>query len=83
MGLNRNLVGNEVKIMEKSLTVGELRQALENMSDDLPVYIHIPEYVKFGSQEDCMRYVTKAQFVREGSISNACFDIEAGEGFGW
>lgn len=69
--------------MQKSVTVGELRKSLEGLSDDLPVYICIPDYVKPGSNEDYMRYVSKVQFVPRSSISNDCFDIEAGEGFGW
>lgn len=65
------------------MTVKELREALQDVADDVIVTICIPDYVKLNCPEDYMRYVTTAKYCKPTGFSGEEFEIEAGEGFAY
>ena len=67
--------------MDKSLTIGQLKQAIKDLPDDLPVYASA-----FGvksKQLDHAYYIDTAEFSDKSPIGNAYFGINLGEGFFW
>jgi hypothetical protein len=65
------------------VTVNDLMRFLRKLPGDLPVYIHQPEKVYPGSNEDDMRQIADIRLHKESSISNMHVQIKAGQGFGW
>lgn len=69
--------------MEKSLTVGELKRALEGLPNNLPVYASTAlRRIKPGV-EDWNWYVDEAKFIRASGINDKHFSIKLGDPFGW
>lgn len=66
--------------MQPSLTVGQLKQAIKDLPDDLPVYASNPLYYK---RVDDSYYLNKAEFVPKSSISSPHLSLELGDEFGW
>ena len=67
--------------MEKSLTVGELRKALDGVKDDLPVYVMLD---KPQPHPDGYQAYTDGFYESKGSgISNPHFCLRISRYFGW
>ena len=67
----------------KQLTVGDLRAALVNVDDSLPVYIEVAALARPDCSDDYMYYLHAAAFHGNTPISNECFNSMAGQGFTW
>ena len=65
------------------MTVKELKQALHNQPDSLPVYIQLPETIFPGSTLDTWRETAAAIYRRESPISSEYLEIVAGKSFDW
>lgn len=66
--------------MKSSLTVGQLREAIKNLPDDLPVYA---ANHWLSEREDECYYLTQVQLHKKTPISNEHLNLQLGEEFGW
>ena len=62
------------------MTVKELKKALENVKDETNVVIFMPQFLK-PNAPPFMYFVERAEYKNPSPISNAEFEIEAGQGF--
>jgi len=67
--------------MKNSLTVGQLRAAIKDLPDSLPVHTFNPMNSRIDDHDCC--YVNEAVFAPKCAIGNACLLIKIGDGFSW
>lgn len=75
----------------KTLTVGELRQALNNIPNHLLVTLDLnlplksaPGVIDCGpNYPDDYAYIIGARHAQESSIANECFELKIGDTFGY
>ena len=66
--------------MKQSITVGDIKRAIADLPDDLPVYAANP----LGSERlDICYYLTRVNFQSKSSISNPHLALWLGDEFGW